>query len=64
MKHYAKPIKVRTRVICHGKPAHVLGYSTDDALIEYEDGSFATVSWYEIQYAESEAIGRGSVETR
>lgn len=64
MKHYCKPVNGRTQGTCHGKPVRILGYSSEDALIEYEDGTYATVSWYDIRYAETEAVGRGSVETR
>ena len=57
-KYYCKPVKDYSQVLFHGKPVKVLGYSTSDALIEFEGGSFATVSWYDLHYIDDGAVHR------
>ena len=59
-KCFCKPAKDYSQVLFNGKPVKVLGYSNvgDDALIELESGSFATVSWYDLQYVDDKAVHR------
>ena len=62
-KYYCKPVKDYSQVLFQGKSVKVRGYSTSDALIEFEDGSFATVSWYDLHYVDGEAVCReGAVQ--
>ena len=57
-KYYCKPVKDYSQVLFQGKSVKVLGYSTSDALIEFEDGSFATVSWYDLHYVDDGPVRR------